>query len=132
MDDAGPQVRLVQWLRAAQPLHVFADLLEEDVGGVVGGDDAEQPVLVVHDRQGEVVVLVEQSGGLFLVGVSADADDVGVHELRDRLPARREHQVAQRQHPEQSLGGRVGDVDVVDRLGLFGHAAELGQRLAGR
>ena len=34
--------------------------------------------------------------------------------------------------PEQPPGRRLGHVDVVDRLGLFGHPPELLQRLVGR
>ena len=44
-----------------------------------------------------------------------DGDDVGVHDLRDRLVGRRGEQLAERDHAEQVLL-RVEHVDVVDRL----------------
>jgi len=95
-------------------------------------DAHEEPVVVVDDRQGQVVVLVEQPRGGLLVGVGTDARHVGVHQLRHQLPARREHQAAQREHAQQLLVLLVVyQIDVV-RLGLFGHPPELCQRLVGR
>jgi hypothetical protein len=58
--DAREAVGQVQRLGAAEPLDVLGRLLLEDVGDVVLGDDAEEVVLVVDDRDREQVPLGEQ------------------------------------------------------------------------
>ena len=60
LDDA---VRDVQRLGAAEPLDVLGRLGLEDVGDVVLGDDPEQVILVVDDRDREEVAFGQQVGG---------------------------------------------------------------------
>ena len=70
------------WSRRA--LDVLGRLGLEDVRDVVLGDDPEQAVVVVDDRDGEQVALGQQAGGGLPVGVGPDPDGRGRHELADR------------------------------------------------
>ena len=56
----------------------------EDVGHVVLGDDPEQLVVVVDDRDGQQVAVGQQARRHLLVGGGADADGGRGHELAHR------------------------------------------------
>ena len=124
------QVRLVEWLRAAQLLDVFGCFLLQHFGGVVRGDDAQQASIGIEHGHCQETVVREQTGGRFLVRVGAHGQRLAIGDLADGRVRWREHQVAQAQDAEQPLV-RIGDVDVVDRLGFARDAADRGQRFVG-
>ena len=75
---------------AGQAIEVFGRFVLDDVDHVVHGDDADELVLFVDDRDGQQVVGRDQPRDFFLVGIDANADEVGRHDaLQRRLRARR-------------------------------------------
>ncbi len=102
----------------------------EDVRDVVLGDDAEQVVVVVDDRDGQQVAVGQQPRRDLLVGGGADADGGRGHELDHRRPGPAEQQAIQREDAEQASLA-VDDVDVVHRLRLVDQVADRGDRLLG-
>ena len=119
----GEPVRHVERLRTADALEVLGRLLLEDVGDVVLGDDAEQMVLIVDDRQRQEVLVDEQIGRRLLVGIRSHADGIGDHDLADRGLWSRQHQIVQGEDAEQALLG-VDYVDIIYRFGFLGDAAQ--------
>ena len=62
---------------AGQAVDVLGRLVLDDVDDVVDGDDADELVLLVDDRDRQQVVGGDLPRHFFLVGVDADADEVG-------------------------------------------------------
>ncbi len=77
---------------AAEGQDVLGLLLAEDVHGVVVGDDADEHVGRVDDRDGDQVVLVDLAGDGFLVFVDPGEDDVALHDVLDHGRSARQDQ----------------------------------------
>ena len=67
-----------------QAKQVLGRLVLDDVDDVVHRDHADELVLLVDDRHGEQVVGRDLARDFLLVGVHADADDVGRHDALQR------------------------------------------------
>ncbi len=113
---------------AGHLVDVLGRLVAQNVDDVVDGDDAHQPVSIVHDRHRQQVVLLDHLGHLLLVDVGAHADDVADHDILERLARRDHEQLAQGEDADQ-VAVVVGDVDVEDHLHVFG-LLQGGNRLA--
>ena len=96
---------------ARQTQDVLGGLVLDDVDDVVHGDDADQLVLVVDDRNGQQVVVGHLLGDLLLVGVDAGLDQLRRHDPLERRLRRDQQQSAQRHHAHQvtPLVDDVGD-----------------------
>ena len=82
-------------------------------------DDADDPVIVIDDRDGDEVVLADDPGDFLLVLVDADVDDVGLHDVPHQRRELGQDQMPQRDEAQQ-LAVFIRDVDVVDRFLLGG------------
>ena len=100
---------------AGQPIQVFGGLVLDDVDDVVDRDDADELVLLVDDRHGEQVVRRDLPRDFFLVGVDADADELGRHDALERRLRRDEQQAAQRGDADQ-VAARIDDVEIEHHL----------------
>ena len=110
----------------------MASLLQH-VDHVVVRDDADEVLLVIDDGNGEEVVVGHLGGDRFLVVGGLDRHQVSLHqlgdrhvrlvEMRDQLPGR---------DGAAQMVFVVDDVDVVNRLEVFGDAAELFECLRAR
>ena len=103
---------------AGQPgeaIHVLGRFVLDDVDDVVNRDDADQLVLLVHDRDREQVVGRDQPRDLLLVHVHPDADDVRGHDPLERRGWRDEQQTPQRDDADE-MTPRVDDVEIEDDL----------------
>lgn len=103
---------------ADHALHIFGGLCADDGDDLAGFDDADEPSIPFEHGQGHVVVLAEQAGDFFLVGVGVDKANVRNHGFREGARGWEEHEVADRDHAQQFFVV-VHDVDV-------GGAAEFG------
>ena len=101
------------------------------VEGVIDRHDPDQPALVVHHGHGQQVVmgdrLGDRLGGLERAGRHRLID----HDLGDRGVGPGDDQVAQRQDPHQPVIV-IGDIDVVDGLGIGLELAQALDRVRGR
>ena len=115
------KVRLVGRADSVHLGNIFAGLVLHDGDSVVDGDDTDQALLVIHNGDGQVAVLLEQLGDILLVGGGADADHVGVHHVADFFIG---GVFCQNQRPQRDNADEgtvaVGDVAVVD--GFLVHA----------
>ena len=107
-------------IRRADSVHlgdIFAGLVLHNRDSVVDGDDTDQTLLVVHNGNRQVAVLLEHLGDVLLVGGGGNADDVVIHHVADDLVLRvlREDQCAQGDDADEGAV-TVGDVAVVDSL----------------
>ncbi len=85
----------VQWLGAAEALHVFGCLFLDDLVDVVVRDDADEAALKVDDRDREQATFGHDPRGELLVIVYPDAPGIWRDEV-DHLRLRRaEHQAVQ-------------------------------------
>ena len=101
-------VGLLQCLDAAELLHVLGGLLFLHVEHVIHGDDAEQLLLAVHDREGVAVVFAENFERRALGVGGAQGDETAVAKLGD----------ARGHGPDEHFA----DADVVDQPpALIGH-----------
>ncbi len=116
---------------AAECQHVLGLLLAEDVHGVVVGDDADEHVRSIDDRDGDQVVLVDLAGDGLLVFVDAGKDDVALHDLFDHRRPSRQDQLLERDEPDQPALV-IDDVAVIDRLAVGGLVADAARVLRGR
>ena len=98
--DGGPKVGLLQRLRSTQALDVFASFLQQDVRGVIGGDDSKQAVVFIDDRKCDQSVLIEQARGFLAIRVYSNPVDVLDHELVNRRVGSTQDQVAQREYAQ--------------------------------
>ena len=93
---------------------VFGVLGLDDVDDVVDGDETDQLVGLVDDREREKVVLGNEPGDLALVGAGADADDLGDHDGLKRPAGVADHKLPQ-----------IADADelpvLVDHIEIEGH-----------
>ena len=94
------------------------------------GDDADEPVVVVDDGDGEEVVAGELLDHLVTRLLDADADRVLLHEIAHQRIRAGEDQVAERDEADEKAVG-AENVDVVDRFTVGGLRTEPGHRLAG-
>ena len=117
LEEARIQVTLLHRADGPHAVGVLGRLLDDVLQHVVGGDDADEPAVRVHDGHGDEVVLAEQLGdGLAVLGV-LDRHHLGFHERRDRRGPGVHDEVAQRDDAlEPALV--VHDVGVVDRLAV--------------
>ena len=79
------KIRLVRRAHSVHLGNIFAGLVLHDRDSVVNRDDTDQSLLVVHNGNGQVAVLLEHLGDVLLVGGRADADDIVVHHVADQL-----------------------------------------------
>ena len=100
---------------AGQTIDVLGRLVLDDVDDVVHGDDADQLVLFVDDRNGEQVVGRDLPRHFLLVHVDARADQIGGHDPLERRFRRHEQQPAQRRHADQ-VAPFVDDVEIEHHL----------------
>ena len=100
---------------AGQAVDVLGRLVLDDVDDVVDGDDADELVLFVDDRDREQVVRRDQPRDFFLVGVGPHAGQIGRHDPLQRRRRRHEQEPAQR-HDADEVAARVDDVEVEDHL----------------
>ena len=111
--------------------HVLRGLVFHDVHGVVEGYDADQPVLRVHDRQSEEVVLAEHLGDLLFIVERADGDDVLLHDgLDGRIVVLAQKQVLDACEADELVAAR--HVAGVDRLLVDARAADAQNRFLDR
>ena len=103
---------------------------QHHVDRVVDGDDAHQATLVIDDRHGQQVVARDDLRDLVLGCEHAHRDGLVEHDRLDLRRRARDDQVAQREHADQPPVV-VGDVDVVDRLGVGLELAQPVDRLGG-
>ena len=78
-----------------QAQQVFARLVLDDVDHVVHSDDADELVLFVNHRHGQQVVRSYLPRDFLLVGINADARDLGGHDALERRLRRDQQQAAQ-------------------------------------
>jgi hypothetical protein len=71
---------------------ILGRLLLDHVHDVVDHDDANQPLLVIHHRQRDQVVTLQQLRHLLLIGGGAHGDHGAIHDLLDRLLRLRQDQ----------------------------------------
>ncbi len=109
-------------------MEVDGRLVLFDVEHVVDGDDADQFVEAVADRQGEQVVVPDDPGRLLARGAGAHVQHVAMHQVADARLGFGEDQVFQRDETDQ-MPACVDDVQVVDGLLARGDLAHVGQRL---
>ena len=115
---------------AGQAIDVFGRLVLDDVDDVIHGDDADQLVLLVDDRNRQQVVGRDLPRDLFLVHVHAGADQVRGHDPLERRLGRDQQQAAQR-HDADQVPALVDDVEIEDHLDVA-VALQLGDGLAHR
>ena len=80
---------------AGEAEHIFGGFVLDDVDHVVHGDDADQLVAFLDDRNGKEVVGGDQPRDLFLVHIHARADRIGGHDALQRRLGRHEQQSPQ-------------------------------------
>src|SRR5881409_2228028 len=90
--------------------HVLGGCVMDDVHYVVHGDDPDEPVLLVHDRDRQQVVARDQFGDLFLIGVGGDADDLPLDHGPETGVRGYLKQLAQREDAHKLLA-TIGDID---------------------
>ncbi|GIW19984.1 MAG: hypothetical protein KatS3mg065_0280 [Chloroflexota bacterium] len=90
---------------------------QDRVDGVVDGHDPDEPPLVVDDRHGEEVVAGDDRRHVVLVVEDPDRDRIADHDLADRGVGLGDDEVAEGEDADE-VPLVVGDVDVVDRLGV--------------
>ena len=101
-----------------------------DVQGVVVGDDADEPVVGIDDRDGDQVVAADLVDDLLLVLVDAGEDRLVLHDPFDAGHRGGQDQPLQGDLADQLVVG-ADDVAGVDRLAVGGLAAEAVQGVAG-
>ncbi len=114
---------------------VLGVLVLDDVQCLVLGEDAEEPVVAVHDREFLQAPVHAQPCGLLGSGERLDRDDVGVNQVCHGAIGLRNHQAAERHRAEQQLVG-ISNIDAVAGVGvlvLFGDpVTDVCHRLFGR
>ena len=104
---------------SSHQLHVLGGLFLQDVDGVVNGDDAHQTVLLVHHRQGGVIVTGKEVCHFFPVIQGGDRDNIGLHHVPKDGVGRGQQHLTHRNRTQQLAGG-ADDIAGVD--GLLVHA----------
>ncbi|MCY1429345.1 hypothetical protein D9M71_452600 [compost metagenome] len=104
-------------------MEVLGGLLNHHIHGIVTGNDAHQTPAAVQHRQGQQIVLADQSGHFFLGGGSADTEHRAHHQLLYRQFGCGKNQLAQGQRAEQ-VALLVEHVGLVDGFGISGFAAQ--------
>ena len=126
---AGTGVRTVTRRDTGHFLDVFGGLLLHDVDDVVDRDDADEAAFLVHDRDGEQVIVRELFRDVLLVVRGAGVDDVRVHDVLKDLVIVAQKQILDRDDALQpALGGC--DIADVDGLLVLADAADAGDGLA--
>ena len=128
--DARVQIRPLRGGHAGHFLNVLGGLFFHNVDGVVHGDDADEPVFGVHDREGVEVILGEHlRDGLLVLG-RRDGDDVRLHDILDHVVIVRENERSQRERADETAF--VGHIAGVDRFLIDAGALDaLGRLLHG-
>ena len=78
-----------------QPIDVLGRLVLDDVDDIINGDDADQLVLFVDDRDRQQIITGDALGDLFLVGIHLCADQIGRHDPLQRGFRRHQQQPPQ-------------------------------------
>ena len=117
LEDTDTEVRLVGRDDSSHLFDILRRLFFEDIDDVIDGDDSDETVLVVDNRHGGEVVLLEHIRRLFLVGKGIDADDVVVHDLADDVCLLLEEKIADRDGADQQAL-LVKDIADIDGLGV--------------
>src|SRR5690606_22523036 len=81
---------------AGHPVDVLGRLVLDDVDDVIDGDDADELVLEVDDRDGEQIVGGHLPGHFLLIEVHARAVHIGGHDALERRVGRYEQEAPQR------------------------------------
>ncbi len=115
---------------AGEPIDVLGGFVLDDVDHVVNRDDANELVLLIHDRDGQEVVGRDLPGDLFLIHLHAGADQIGGHDPLQRRLRRHEQQTPQRDDADE-MTTLVHDVEIEDHLDVAA-ALNLGNGLADR
>ena len=106
---------------------VLRRLVAHDVHDVLDADRAQQAIGPVHDRQRDQVVLGDDAGHFFLVGLRRHADHVGIGDGANGAGGVGGQQPPQRHHADQVAMG-VDREDLEAAL-LGRHLADVGHRL---
>ena len=116
---------------AAERLDVLLGLLLDHVHDVVEGDDADQAVVVVHDRRRDEVVALEQPRHLLLLIGGVDRTQVLFEQILDRNRPLGAQQTIERDHAGQPAVG-VDHVDLPEAIRKIGRLAHVVDGLADR
>ena len=100
---------------ASEPVDVLGRFVFDDVDHVVDGNGADQPVLIIDDRDREQVVVGDILGHLFLIRVDPGADQVGGHDALQRRLSGHQQQTAQGDDPDQ-MPSLIDDVEIEHHL----------------
>ena len=133
------EIRPLRGRHTGHLFNVLGGLFFHNVDGVVYGDDADEPVFGVHDREGVEVVFGEHlRDGLLVLG-RRDGNDVRLHDVLDHVVIVREDERAQRERADEpALVDHIAGVDrflidagALDALGrlLHGHLRAEGDEL---
>jgi hypothetical protein len=115
----------------ARAVEVLGRLLLHDVHRIVMRDDADDPALIVHDRQGDHVVARNLPCRVFLIVMHGDRMRVAVHDVADQRAGRREDEILKPHGADQPPPG-IGHIGAVDRLLVRCLAPQLLDRFGGR
>jgi hypothetical protein len=63
------QILVLQRLRTAHALHVFGELIVQHIDHIIMSDDAHKSPAVINNGDGKEVVLRDDAGYLFLIGI---------------------------------------------------------------
>ena len=125
-------IGVLRYVGGEQTAHLFdvlCVLLFDNVHDVVGGDDAHQTVLVVHDGDAHQVVFAHRVGDDLLIVQRLDRYEVGRHDVGDRLVLIGENQMPQRDGAHQ-MALAVDDIAGVDGFLVQAGLAQRFHRLA--
>jgi hypothetical protein len=129
-EDADLHVRLLERLHAGELVDVLRLLGDDRIDDVVDGDDAEHVALVVDDRDGEEVVLLDETCDFLAVDERADADRLPhVADVRDATGAVGADQLAQGDDVGEPLAVGLQHEDGIDGLLRAADAAHVEERL---
>ncbi len=98
------QVRHFQWCGPTLLFGVLGVLILDDVQCLVLGEDAEEPVVTVDDREFLQAPVHAQPCGLLGLGERLDRDDVAVDQVGNGAIGLCNHQAAERHRTEQAAG----------------------------
>ena len=103
--------------------NVLLGRLLDHVDDVVEGDDADEPIRLVHHRRGDEVVVLEQARHVFLVVGDADRMHFFIDQFRDRHRPLGAQQPVERDGALQPAGG-IDHVEFPEAIRQIGRLAQ--------
>jgi len=82
LKNIGLKIGFVGRKHAGHFFDILRRLILQNIHGVVHGDDAHQPILLVHHRQSQKIILVQRLRHLLLIVQRGDGHDVLLHDVR--------------------------------------------------